>query len=278
MNISHTPQSTSDSTQQPIIGVLLVHGLNGSRRDLAELEMVLQDCGMLTSNMLLPGHGVHVRKMLPLGWHDWADAVRDELNSLKQRCEQVFLVGHSLGGALALHTAAHEEVAGIVTMCAPLHIHPLTHFGVRIAKHFTPLLPTVREDVHDPDARLRYTRDVYHWTPLRPVESLLQFLPTLRAELPGITAPALIMTSIHDHVVPARNGREIYRLIGSKEKHLVTFYHSYHVIMKDYDRQEVFAKTRTFILDHARPPAATPARSEVFRDSYKSSSTEHAAF
>jgi carboxylesterase len=251
MDISSTPQHISHPTQQPVIGVLLVHGLNGSRRDLEELEMALQDRGMLTSNMLLPGHGVHVRKMLPLGWHDWAAAVRDELNTLKQRCDVIFIVGHSLGGALALHIAAHEEVAGIVTMCAPLHMHPLTHLAVRIAKHFTPLLPTVREDVHDPDARRRYTRDVYHWTPMRPVESLLQFLPRLRAELPRVTVPALIMTSIHDHVVPARDGREIYRHIGSKEKHLVTFHRSYHVIMKDYDREEVFAKTTAFILRHA---------------------------
>jgi len=137
-------------------------------------------------------------------------------------------------------------------------MHLLTHFAVRVAKRFTPLVPTVREDVHDPDARRRYTRDVYHWTPVRPVESMLQFLPTLRAELPNVTVPALIMTSIHDHVVPARDGREIYRHIGSKEKHLVTLHHSYHVIMKDYDREEVFAKTRAFILHHAAK--ATPHR------------------
>jgi carboxylesterase len=82
---------------------------------------------------------------------------------------------------------------------------------------------------------------------------MLAFLPTLRAELPYITAPALIMTSIFDHVVPARDGREIYRHIGSKEKYLVTFHRSYHVIMKDYDREEVFTKTTAFILRHASP-------------------------
>lgn len=251
METPHLLHEQHSSGKQPVIGVLLVHGLNGSRRDLAELEKVLQERGMITNNMLLPGHGVHVREMLALGWHEWAEAVHAELSDLKQRCDVVFLVGHSLGGALALHTAAHEEVAGVITMCAPLHMHPLTHVAVRIAKYFTPLVPTIREDIRDPDARRRYTRDVYHWTPMRPVESLLLFLPTLRAELPQITAPALIMTSIHDHVVPARDGREIYRHIGSQEKHLVTFHRSYHVIMKDFDREEVFAKTTAFILRHA---------------------------
>jgi carboxylesterase len=76
----------------------------------------------------------------------------------------------------------------------------------------------------------------------------LKFLPQLRAELPHIAAPALIMVSLHDHVVPPRDGREIYRLIGSQEKYLVTFHRSYHIVMKDHDRDEVLSKTGAFIL------------------------------
>ena|SRR5579863_4541437 len=261
MTTPRIPDDTSTSPQQPVVGVLLVHGLNATRKDLAELEGLLQKRGMITNNMLLPGHGGPIREMLSIGWQEWADAVHQELQLLKQRCDVVFLVGHSLGGALCLHTAAHEEVAGIVTMCAPLHMHPLTKLGVNVAKFFTPLVPTIREDVHDPEGRRRYPRELYRWTPMKPVDSLLQFLPTLRSELPRITAPALIMISLYDHVVPARDGREIYQHISSKEKHLVTFHRSYHVIMKDYDREEVFAKTIAFISRHAN--TATPHRRDV---------------
>ncbi|HLJ32611.1 MAG TPA: alpha/beta fold hydrolase [Ktedonobacteraceae bacterium] len=241
---------TPENSQAPKVGVLLIHGLNGDRHDMEELADFLESHGIITENMLLPGHGTHVRDLLPLGWSDWAAAVYRELRTLKQRCDVVFLVGHSLGGALALHVAAHEEVGGVVAMCAPLHLHPLTRHVVRIAKYITPLLPTVREDVRDPQARRLYTRDVYRWTPMRPVESMLQFLPILRSELPCISVPALVMTSLYDHVVPARDGREIYRLLGSREKHLVTFHRSYHVIMKDHDRDEVFLKTYAFIRHH----------------------------
>lgn len=233
------------------VGVLLVHGLNGSIKDMVEVEEVLRKRGLMTRNLLLPGHGSHVREMLTLGWPEWAAEVRAACRELSQQCERVFLVGHSLGGALCLHTAAHEEVAGIVSMCAPISMPvwmgPLVHVG----KYVLPLVPTVREDVRDRSARQRYTRDVYRWTPMQPVESMLNYLPILRKELPTITAPALIMVSRHDHVVPARDGKQIYHLIGSREKHFVTFHHSYHVIMKDYDREEVFAKIEAFILRHA---------------------------
>src|SRR5438876_5943363 len=206
---------------------------------------------MITKNMLLPGHGGKVKDMLSIGWEEWAQAVHHELSLLKELCDVVFLVGHSLGGALVLHVAAHEEIAGVVPICAPLHLQPWLKPAVSLGKYLIPLLPTIREDVRDPEARRRYTRDVYRWTPMAPVESMLAFLPQLRAELPRVTAPALVMTSLHDHVVPARDGREIYHLLGSQEKHLVTFHRSYHVIMKDHDREEVFEKTLAFIQRHA---------------------------
>jgi|SRR5579885_1307511 carboxylesterase len=241
-----TPQPKS-----PAAGVLLIHGLNGSLADMEDVEVVLRRNNLMTRNLLLPGHGGHVREMLALGWPEWEEAVRAEFREMKQRCERVFLVGHSLGGALALHTAAHEDVAGLVIMCAPLYLHGWVLPLIRAAKYVLPLVPILREDVRDPEARRRYTREDHRWTPMRPVESLMSFLPTLRQELPRITAPALIMIATRDHVVPARDGREIYRQIGSSEKYLVTFHHSYHVIMKDHDREEVFAKTEAFILRHA---------------------------
>jgi carboxylesterase len=244
-------------TSKPTIGVLLIHGFAGSKHDLAEMELLLRQRGIITQNMVLPGHGTTVRDLMAKGWKDWASAVRAELHELKQRCDAVFLVGHSLGGALALHTAAYEEVSGVVSMCAPIRMYPITRFLVRVGKFFTPFAPSFGEDIHDRSAYRRYTNDGYTWMPTRALESMMLYLPTLRAELARITAPALIMISLHDHVVPARDGREIYRLIGSKEKRLITFYNSYHVIMKDHDREEVFTRTLDFILQYApaRPVA-----------------------
>ena len=150
-----------------------------------------------------------------------------------------------------MHVAAHEEVTGIVTMCAPLHMYPGLKRLVGIVSRITPMLPRLHDDVRDPGARRRYNRNVYRLAPVAPVYSMLQFLPQLRGELPRITVPILIMTAINDHVVPARDGREIYRLIGSHDKHLLTLHRSYHMMMMDHDREEVFAKTSAFILRHA---------------------------
>jgi carboxylesterase len=235
--------------KQPVVGVLLVHGLNADTSDYAELALLLEAAGCVTENVLLPGHGPGSRGRAALsnGWFEWSSVVREALRDLKRRSDCVFLVGHSLGGALCLHVAAHEPVTGIVVMCAPLYLQPWMLPIVSLAKRITPAVPSLREDVRDPQARWRYPREEYRWTPMAPVESILRYLPQLRAELPTISAPALVMLAEHDHVVPARDSREIYRLLGSQEKYLAAFRRSYHVIMKDYEREEVFARTRTFI-------------------------------
>src|SRR5690349_3425365 len=121
MKTVHLPSEELDVAlgQSDEVGALLVHGLNGSEWDMGELAAFLANAGLRAENMLLPGHGTDVRDMIPIGWEEWTQAVRAELQQLQQRCRQVFLIGHSLGGALCLHTAVHEEVDGVVALCPP---------------------------------------------------------------------------------------------------------------------------------------------------------------
>jgi carboxylesterase len=244
---------TQDRNQRVLhrTGALLVHGLNSSMYDMEELTGFLTSYGVVTLNVLLPGHGTQARDRLPIDWSACSHVVRKDLHKLKQWCKYVFLIGHSSGGALCLHVAASEPVAGIVTMCAPIYIYPWMFPTVRQLKHFTPTAPNVREDFRRHDARRRHIHQMYSKSSLAPVGSTLHYWPSLRAELPSVTAPALIMTAIHDHIVPARDAQAIYRLIGSQEKYLVKFRRSYHLLMKDHDREEVFARTLDFIQSHA---------------------------
>jgi carboxylesterase len=228
-------------------GVLFVHGFNGKRHDMVELTEAAISYGMIACNMTLPGHEGPARDMLPFGWSDWADAVHKELMLLKTQCDRVFMVGHSLGGSLVLRTAAHEQVDGVIALCPPLRLHPLSKQFLSLIKHFIPYLPTLREDINDPEARRRYTQGQYKWTPIKPAESMVRGLACLYEELPLVTAPTMIIASTHDHVVPIRDCREIYNLLGTHEKYFITFQRSFHVIMKDYDQKDVVGNIMAFL-------------------------------
>lgn len=256
MSVQPAGQPVTLQSTTPDAGVLLIHGLHGSLRDMAEVEEVLQRHNLITRSMLLPGHGSQAADLHTKGWPEWEAAVLEEFQALQQQCQHVFLVGHSLGAALALHTAAHQDVAGLVSMCAPLELYRWLKPLMGAAKRVLPLAPFLSEKL--PHRADRAEKPPLLASRIRPVESILEYLPVLREELPRITAPVLIMTSVRDQLVPARNGRIIYHLVGSREKYLVTFHHSYHVIMKDHDREEVFAKTEAFILRYAHNVRRTP--------------------
>jgi carboxylesterase len=239
--------------------VLLIHGFNGEPLDMQEMEARLRSRGHATRNLLLPGHGTHVRDFARTTFADWSTAVEDAARDLLRMHRRLLVMGHSMGGALSLHLAAREPgVAGVVGLCPPLRMFPgQFEFAARM-RHVLPYLPTIREDVYDPGARLRYDRRAYRWTPLHAAHSLFSHLPRLRGELSHIHCPALIVVAQKDHVVPASDGIEIFRRLGTNDRELMVLERSYHVVMKDVEREDVFARVEAFAQRVAAPPA--PAR------------------
>jgi carboxylesterase len=226
---------------------LLVHGFNGEPLDMEELEEHLRQRGFTTRNLLLPGHGTRVQDLARSTWQDWEAAVATATAKLLERHERVVLVGHSMGGALSLHTAANEpRVAGVAALCPPLRMHPGEVPFVALSRHVTPYLPTFPEDVRDPGARTRYARRAYGWTPLPAVHSFFSALPTLRTELERVRCPSLIVCARNDHVVPMRDGKEIFERLGTRDKDLLVLEQSYHVVTKDVERRHLFERVGAF--------------------------------
>ena len=242
-------EGASPAGKPPLIGVLLIHGLNGNPSDLAEMASVLQTHGMATTTMLLPGHGEQGCDMRPVRWQEWVRAVRTEVHRLKECSDLVFVLGHSLGGALALYVAAQEAVTGVVALSSPLL--PWLQPMVSLLSFLLPVLPTLHADLCDPEACCREGGALYRWAPTPTIKSGLHFLWRVQAALPQVRAPALIVAGLHDHVVPAVDACMIYHLLGSPTKQLVIFPRSAHVLLKDYDRQAVLAKVVAFILCQA---------------------------
>jgi carboxylesterase len=262
-------ESTSPAGKPPRIEVLLIHGLNGNPSDLAEVASVLQTHAMATTTMRLPGHGEQGCEMRPVSWQEWVTAVQTEVQRLKERSDLVFLLGHSLGAALALYVAAQEAVTGVVALSCPLL--PWLQPMVSLLSPLLPVLPTLHADLCDPVARLREGGALYRWAPTPTIKSGLHFLWQVQAALPQVRAPALIMVGLHDHVVPAADACVIYHLLGSSTKQLVIFPRSAHVLLKDYDRQAVLTRTVAFILRQAQQARAPSPGGEngqiVFRSS-----------
>ncbi len=161
----------------------------------------------------------------------------------------MFVLGHSLGAALALYVAAQEAVTGVVALSSPLlpWYQPL----VSLLRYVLPVLPTLHADLCDQEARRKDGGELYRWAPTPTLQSSLHFLWQLQAALPQVRVPALIMAGLYDHAVPVADSCVIYHLLGTRNKQLVLLPRSAHVLLKDYERQDVLDRTVAFILHQA---------------------------
>lgn len=242
-------QPTRRAQPSAVPGVcVLIHGINGSPEDMHELSQLLEARGYQTRNLLLPGHGTTIHDFAHTGWDVWKQAVADAADEALAEGRPVFVVGHSLGAALALSVAAERpRLAGVVALCPPVRLYDVVAKAVAAARHVTPYLPAWSEDIRDrKGARLRYRRDVYRWTSTAALHTLMTALPRLRRQLPSVSVPALVIAARHDHVVPVRDGREAFELIGSERKELVVLHESFHAVTKDCERHIVNARVLGF--------------------------------
>lgn len=220
---------------------ILIHGINGTPDDLEELGAELTDQGYDVRILLLPGHGTSVRDFARHGWDEWKVAVERAADEALADHRQVVVIGHSLGAALALAVASERpRLSGVVALCPPVRLYDPLAKAVAAVRYVTPYLPAWAEDIRDrKGARLRKRRKVYPLTSTEALHTLMNALPRLRRQLPSITMPALVIAAHHDHVVPVRDGREAYNLLGSERKNLVVLPHSFHAVTKDVERHVV---------------------------------------
>jgi carboxylesterase len=231
---------------------ILTHGINGLPDDLEELGVALRARGYATEFLTLPGHGTTIHDFAKHGWEEWLAAVEraaDAALAAQSRPDglPVFMMGHSLGAALTLEAAAgRPALAGVVAMCPPVRMAYILEPAMEALRHVTPFIPAWGEDIRDLRRRLGPRPAIYHWTPTSSLHSLVRALPGLRRRLPRVTSPALVIAARHDHVVPVRDGREAYQLLGSPYKRLVVLGRSFHAVARDVERRTVFRLTLAF--------------------------------
>lgn len=231
------------------IGVLVSHGFTGSPCSMHEWAGRLVDAGYTVALPLLAGHGLTPEALEKALWTEWTADVEQAFTWLKERTDRVFACGLSMGGTLALWLAEqHVEVAGVVTVNAfirdPREVLMRT-FG-RIG--FPRWAKAVGNDTKLPGV----DEKAYARVPMRASWQLAQLLAAARRDLVKVRCPALIFSSVVDHVVPPANQQEIYAGISSVDKALVKLDNSYHVATMDSDKELVFARTLEFIAAHSR--------------------------
>ncbi|MCH7587496.1 MAG: alpha/beta fold hydrolase [Chloroflexi bacterium] len=230
-------------------GCLLVHGFTGAPKEMRLLGEHLAEDGYTVLGTRLFGHATDQTDLIRARWGDWLLSVEDGYHILSGTCTQIFILGLSMGGILALLISSNFPVSGVIAYSTPYE------FPVARIRPFIPLIPLISKfrpffskgepDWNDPSQ----THDHFEYTdyPVRAAYELNVLLKKMRRALPKINVPVLQVHSKVDKSVPPYHAERIFEKLGSRDKRLLWLENSGHVVIEDSQRSMVFEATSDFI-------------------------------
>ncbi|MFN8671336.1 MAG: alpha/beta fold hydrolase [Candidatus Sericytochromatia bacterium] len=235
--------------------VLLIHGLGGCPHETRSLGEYLNKKGFAVSGIRYPGHGTKGTVMSNYEWKDWYKTVEDKYLELKNKYDNVYVLGFSTGGTLALKLAENYDIDKVIVLS------PFISVTYKWYYIFTPetYLKTVGNlidnypasltltHINDPVERKKYVRgETFSFKCAR---SALELIQLVKNDIKKVKSPILIMHSKADMTTDYSGSEFIYNNISSKEKKFITLYKSNHIMTLDYEKRKVFREVEGFLKD-----------------------------
>lgn len=232
---------------------LLVHGFTGTPKEMRWMGEFLNGQGYTCLGIRLAGHATDPEDMIRSSWTDWAASVEDGYSLLRSITANIFLIGLSMGGVLSLlmSTRLAPGVRGVVGMSTPYRLpeDPRLRFIDWISK-IVAYAPKSNEEPGSSwfDKEAWKDHISYPQNPVRSIGQLNQLLAVMRAALPDVRVPVLLMHSNDDRYVLPENIELLYAdLVNASDKTKLYITGSGHVIPRDAARQQAFQFALEFI-------------------------------
>jgi acylglycerol lipase len=180
----------------------------------------------------------------------------------------VFLLGHSMGGTIALRYAAvhQDRLAGLILSGALAALDPVPtaqRIVARTLSAVAPKTPLVEINpwlVSRDEAVVQdYIRDplVHHGKlPARTVTEMADAIEAFPDALPSITVPTLIMYGSEDKLCLPRGSMMVAERLGSSDVTITAYDGLHHEIFNEPERDQVLDDTCAWLGAHVSAPVA----------------------
>ncbi len=236
------------------IGVLLTHGFTGTPKEMRWMgEYLHQKAGFTCLGPRLTGHATQPQDMIRSNRQDWLASLEDGYNLMKDSAEHIYLCGLSMGGVLSLIGASYLPVKGVIAIATPYALQPDWRLNfTELISLFIPFLPKSKNPPGSGwfDKQAYQAHTSYPRNPLRSAGELNKLLAEMRAVLPKVNVPTLLINSSDDTYLPMGSENSlhyIYEHLGSAKKEKLLISGSGHVLTRDAQRETVFKAAIQFI-------------------------------
>ena len=244
--------------------ILFIHGYGDHSGRYTHVLKHLSDSGFAT---VAPDHRGHGKTAALMGYVERLDAIVDDLFLLRELAAQrfpevpVFLMGHSMGGLLAiLHMQRYQVgIAGAILM-APAVLVPKDIPGIMVAlsgffSFLSPRLPVqpffdVSKATRLPEMQEELGADPLVYKGRIRARTGYEMLWGMRRALAGlhrITVPILVLHGGDDMRVAPEATDLVFEGVSSPDKEKHVFPEAYHELMHDPDTDHVLAVVRQWL-------------------------------
>jgi carboxylesterase len=248
------------------IGILILHGFAASLDSVNNLEGPLRLLNLPVRMPVLRGHGANSPDALrDVDWRDWVSNAESSLRALLTEVPKIIVVGHGMGGLLALILAANNrDSVDSLVLVAPSIALPntmLTQIRLQVLQPFVqqtfrrwPLPPSYT------DRKLSKGDTNYRWAPMNAILSFFELIEMTRGRLTDVTTPVLILQSKRDGTISPEAPDIIRKGISTPaaQKRVRWFTRSGHEMFRDCERDAIiesvvhFTMERVDSYDHLR--------------------------
>jgi alpha-beta hydrolase superfamily lysophospholipase len=256
---------------QPRGVVALVHGIAEHCGRYAFLAERACERGLGVASLDLRGHG---RSPGERSYVERFDDYLLDVDALLARAQELaagcplFLMGHSMGGAIALRWLAQrrQPLAGLILSSAALKVGgDVPRLLVALAPLLSRWLPHLRGTRFDPAVISRDAAAVAAYVndplvslqapPARTGAELLRAMEANRAAAPALTTPVYLFHGEADRLTDPAGSREICELWGGPDRTLRLWPGSRHETLNDLDHAAVGTELLDWVLAHCATPA-----------------------
>jgi len=243
--LSHKPVFWEKENAQSL--VIFIHGFMGGPVQFNDLLELAYERGCSVCAILLPGHGGTGKDFGRYGLADWENHLQNELDKHKSAYQNIILVGHSMGGLLALNASLQKQnhIRGVVLIATPLKLNLSPRSLLRKASLL--ILPT-----NHPIKKTYWQAKGFsgfaispRW--LKPTKDFNNLLRKTTQNLPLIFAPVLAIHSLYDETVSYKSADMLYNGLCNTTRKRLTLKKSWHSYYTPKERELTRAALLEFI-------------------------------
>lgn len=229
------------------IGVLLLHGYTGCPYSFRNLIGRLVDQGYTVYAPRYPGHGTNGEDFLTTSWRDWLRSAQDAYYDLSTSCDAIYMVGFSMGGAIATILASSMKPQKLV-LIAPAFF--LNGWRIKLSTLFSLLFKKLPSGYHEESPVREYQYLVneylsYYWP--SQACSLKKLAVLARRSLNKVESKTLILAGSRDTIVPIKSAKFAYERIAASEKVLEIFQDGEHDLLSGPQSKQVVERILSWL-------------------------------